>query len=412
MTTETHHSKKDIHYHILIQTKEGLSKNTYRKDIEKLFPEFEKAHAIKREGVKSLANTINYIIKEIPPMTALNFFEKGTTDELLITNITPHELKTNAKKSLIIKDIQVIQQIIEYKEIKEWARRTLRTVRLYTRKKRIIRALWEVSRKFLGIEDPFKKLIELSQLDYTKHVATLQDRYGWREVHYALISHIIFLLLCRRGYENLPTKTKIPIIVGPPNRGKSSLIKKFTEVFGEEAFFEVGLRGGDFTGLEPRNKPILVFDDVVGEENSKKWDTNIILKILAREFKIRDNKYEKLTTIKYTGAIVVTNEFRVLGKSPAMQVRTKEYVLVKQVNWAEIPIEIFKITVIMVLENILAQQEGDFGTWTITQILKEDYRPTKEELTLNKRYRRNQWNWKHDGSRSVFQLEDEDTPIW
>lgn len=141
VTTETHHSKKDIHYHILIQTKEGLSKNTYRKDIEKLFPEFEKAHAIKREGVKSLANTINYIIKEIPPMTALNFFEKGTTDELLITNITPHELKTNAKKSLIMKDIQVIQQIIEYKEIKEWARRTLRTVRLYTRKKRIIRAL-------------------------------------------------------------------------------------------------------------------------------------------------------------------------------------------------------------------------------------------------------------------------------
>lgn len=44
----------------------------------------------------------------------------------------------------------------------------------------------------------------------------------------------------------------------------------------------------------------------------------------------------------------------------------------------------------MVLENILAQQEGDFGTGTITQILKEDYRPTKEELTLNKRYRRNQ----------------------
>lgn len=78
-----------------------------------------------------------------------------------------------------------------------------------------------------------------------------------------MISHTLFILLSRVNRVKLTPKSKIPIVVGKPNYGKTSLINKFKELFGKELFYNANVRGNDFSGFNSSLQPIIVFDDVL-----------------------------------------------------------------------------------------------------------------------------------------------------
>lgn len=338
---ESHSSGTDFHFHFLWITKEGIRKNTYRKEVEKLFPEFSKGNCIRTEGVKSVKNTFNYLIKEMSLDDLIRLVSGKEVSDSVYHNITTLELKTMRKGSNNFKDGKILVDIVKYKTIKEWGRSCVGNIGLYTRKKRIVFSLWELSRSYVPVVDGLRNLLSL-ELDYDFFLRT-KDKYGYSDVHSMFIIHLCLFLLSRSGYASLPNKRKTPILVGKPNIGKTSLIRMIIRLCGDDSFHFVGNRKGDFTGADSNLKPILVFDDILFPDRG--WQRRMLIKITSGEFCWTDNKYCPVEKLLYRGAVIVSNIKGIYDKREAMKVRTKEYNILKRVAWGKMSKEELECTV-------------------------------------------------------------------
>lgn len=69
----------DYHYHVMIISTKGLSKNTYHKVFRETFPEFT-GISLDVGGIKSNVHTINYLLKSIPLIELLEFINGSRAD--------------------------------------------------------------------------------------------------------------------------------------------------------------------------------------------------------------------------------------------------------------------------------------------------------------------------------------------
>jgi len=69
----------------MIIDRKGVSKNTYQKVFRELFPEF-RGISLDVGGIKSIVNTIKYLLKNIPLIELLEFIDGANCENLKVND--------------------------------------------------------------------------------------------------------------------------------------------------------------------------------------------------------------------------------------------------------------------------------------------------------------------------------------
>ena len=354
LSRESHSCGISYHYHGLLIFSDGIRKNTYRKEFDSLFPRFSSSNTIQCEGCKSKKFSIVYIIKGVDPKVYVNYLRGYPYDNsMFYTNLTLAEFGRICKGEKAFYDhYKIISSMKNYSRLESWSRSSLSNNSYYLNHMSHSSVLWDESRHHVNSPDLLSTLISkidsisvASQGALSVESNRIVEEYGLTEAHVNAIDHILYLLLVRGGWRSSPVKLKMPVIVGFPNVGKTSLINKFKEAFDPKLFFSCGFRIGDFTGIDSSMSPILVFDDVfMGFEDSNysTKSTMYYMKVLSKELSFSDNKYQKVSPINYSGAIVLTNIKGLFNGYSPLRARVCEYRFNSPVDWTGMPVSDFK----------------------------------------------------------------------
>lgn len=330
------HLINESHYHILIKNSEGISKNTYRLKIRNIFPEF-KGIIIDIKGIKQDNGIIKYILKNVPTQNILNILNSLCSrepiqnlklDESIIFR-NPIFLLKILQKDNKFTDIITIHSIIKYSNIEVWYKSSLNNTLHYTKNPRKILNLWEISRSYIPYKEYLTEYYKIT-LEKVTHsafflecnslsVPAISYKYNISYSHLFILIHITHAILIRENIFPIFTKITNLTIKGPANSGKTSLFRKFSEIFRKDIFYFIGNRANDFSNYKNNNKPIIVWDDVFfttssfqnhEEVNITKlngWNLRILLKIFAHEETLVDIKYKQPVCISPTINFIITN---------------------------------------------------------------------------------------------------------
>ena len=344
---EEHGSNIDYHFHCLIISVRGLSKNTYISLFRNLFPLFV-GRTIDIQGVKSVIKTIDYLFKNVLVKELMLCLSGGVRDIIYCSNL-PFFLE----KSRDFFYILVSFKIISFSTLHRFLLRDAKRYCLGVKRKSIIQTCWDLSRSFLKfplVTEEIKKIDAPSIYDFFSIVR----QYNLQWVHLRVLTRILFFILIKEGVIDQPVKSKNLFIVGDPNTGKTSLLYKIIEVFNNYTIFHfVGTRVNDFSGFQPALKPIIVFDDALKRFPYFNWRENLLLKVLGHEPVSVDVKYGFLVEIPPRNCIIISNDGKLFENYWNLEARVIYCDFGDQhANWSKIRNDDFKKLVFILLEDL------------------------------------------------------------
>ena len=377
IVTEPHKGHVDVHFHILVLPyfREALRKNTYKPELEDLFPEFP-GPACNIQGVKNIKATFRYFLKGIHISEVVEFVAtngKRTKTPNIWTNrykTLKKELNKTPEWATAVK----IESILHFRDYDKWKLSSLANTDWSVKKSTPSSHAWLISRRlvpFVKVLEPFmNKLVESTDGKWTNYdqFLVIAVKYQLTSDHMTIFSSVLYAILIRDGYFPLLVKIKGTIIQGSPNTGKTRIFIALMRFFKFPVFFFVGARVNDFTGYHPTDKPIIVFDDIFGTGKKKSkgakasqtWSKGVLLRLLAHEPIKLDVKYGVPVQVSPTQCFVVTNDEFLFQLSPVeanLKARIKLVCLPEhsQSLWADITSRDIEYLVIYTLNKLLIE---------------------------------------------------------
>lgn len=377
IVTEPHKGHTDFHFHILVLPyfREALRKNTYKSKLEDLFPEFP-GPACNIQGVKNIKATITYFLKGIHMSEIVEFVSTNGK-----SNKTPNiwtsrykTLKKELKKRPAWATAIKIESMLHFRDYEKWKLSSLENTDWSVKKSTPSSHAWLISRRlvpFVKVLEPFmNKLIDSPDGKWTNYdeFLVIAVKYQLTSDHIIIFSSVLYAILIRDGYFPLLVKIKGTIIAGKPNTGKTRIFMALMRFFNFPVFFFVGARVNDFSGYNPSDKPIIVFDDIFGTgqkrskgaKASQTWSKGVLLRLLAHEPIKMDVKYGVPVQVAPVQCFVVTNDKFLFQLSPVeanLKARIKLVCLPEysQCLWADITSRDIEYLVIYTLNKLLIE---------------------------------------------------------
>ena len=363
------HKKQGYHFHAIILLKKGISKNIYKKIFKNLLPEFE-GKLLDIRGIKSIHNTITYILKDLNIKRLLIILNNIPGKNYFTTNIISFLAHINKKRETPLKNTLIIREIIKFDELESWVISRIENSFLYSNKKIRVISNWEISRnikpKTTYLIDWIKKNLDL---DYNLSFALeIVEKYNISSNHLRCLSHVIYGLILREGLYPYQTKSKNLIIIGSPNRGKTSIITILQKIINPNIFYFVGARKNDFRGYNSWETPLLVWDDVFGPRTNRSqirqsWSKHLLLKVLGLEKIKVDVKYKPTIIVYPSYNIIITNRATLFQSKEDLNIiaRLKTIGLNERrtANWNLIKENEFKTLISIVIIDLLISIDNE-----------------------------------------------------
>lgn len=241
---EVHRDGTNIHYHVLFIMKVGLSKNTYRGTIRKLFPEM-KGRGLDVSGVRNLKYTVKYMVKDVIHPNDLLLMNMALEDFL--------KLSENV-------ELAVYLSILGFEgRFDDWKAKTMENRLAYYASAKKVLLIWEdVQKSKIKSFTNLKKMIIETSIDLTTDLGTLTEGIP-------IIHCVLMIKFCVRLFSPHEWKRTNLLVSGEPNTGKTSFFKKFESVF-NCSFYWAPSRIGDLTGFDPKHG-LIILDDVISAGN-------------------------------------------------------------------------------------------------------------------------------------------------
>lgn len=381
------------HYHILIYSKLGISKNTYKQEYREAFRLFTGMQLDVR-GVKSKRNSYLYLTKDLSIKELIAFF-KGKEESKLYA--APAEFwYGELLKVRKFKHLGTLLNITKFENYDEWSLRSLQdydramvkpnySIKVWETKEEIfsnsITPLWDLLGKY---ENTFKGD------DLLNNILKCCYKYDITRDHLAYLRHVIFGLIVRenlliRGDKGFIVKGKALLLTGKPNTGKTSLLTKLSEVFNrDKRFYFVGSRPNDFRGYRVHNNPVIVWDDVFKLDGTTRWNNYNILKLLAHESVSVDVKYRRPVKTVPSYNIILSNHVKIYWEIENMAIKVRiKHVHVRRIpKWTLITKEEIELFMLNIIENLFVELTSSTLRRFINYGIHTKYRISRGEVEL------------------------------
>lgn len=321
---ESHKKREDKHFHIVINSEKGLSKNTYHKEFRLIFPNFT-GMFLDVQGIKSIPNTLNYIFKIVDSSTLIHFLIKEESEIIKISNVK--DINRFINQTEFYPTFITIKEIMKFRRFTEYSlSRSIITHNVVKQLSRII-LCWDFSRLLIPTPDVFVNNFGLKnyKLNTRNKIRFLKliKKYKITWNHLIYLTYVIYYMLIQKNYFPMVVKQLNIVVLGKPNTGKSSLIGIIEKVFGSNFFYKVGSRSNDFTGYETNKTPIILWDDT----NFFFWKSDILLKVFGHERTKVDVKYGQVIQLNPAINIILTNDPFIFGLDHQSNIRARLKIL-------------------------------------------------------------------------------------
>lgn len=314
ITKELHKNIDDFHYHLYLKFDKGLSKNTYKKELRNLFPEFD-GISLDIQGVKNEGKLLDYLFKSFNLETLINYEKR----DLIFCNKDPFSELRNLN---IFKNLNIIKDIINFESFRKWSISSIKRADVVVKSRNKALVLWDISRNLIPCTKWFEFLYAnpVKDLETTEVDAALEiiKKYKVRHSHQVYLHAVLYGLLLREGVYPYIVKIANPYIWGSPNIGKTSLLSLIQQFYHKDIFYFVGRRPNDFTNYNPSSKSILIWDDVFTVKSYNKdtdeymtniggWSHYNLLKLLGHEEIMVDVKFKSPVVVPPSYNIIISN---------------------------------------------------------------------------------------------------------
>lgn len=305
------HKDGSFHLHAVILICVGLNKNSYRKIVRGLFPDFT-GRGIDVRGIRNLSFTFKYLLKEVT-----------NKKDVVCFNIDWKELLEKAK----ITELLMLEEMVMFNNKIEWVNSSLKNKHFYITNKNKCNNIWEISQYNTCLS--LKEVIEhLKDTPYRGMPFFLK----FDAIFFLFKLALIFFSTCEWKQTNI-------LLVGKPNCGKSRFFKKLEECCGMTLYW-APRRAGDFSNFK-YNTRIIIIDDIISSKNI--WPIAFLLKCLGREGFTADAKIQTIFNIPAGVPVAVCTNFPgYFTNNAAIQARLSNCYLFNNYNWLRLGKEEFK----------------------------------------------------------------------
>ena len=241
---EDHKNDNDYHYHIIIISTLGLSKNTYKNLYRNIFPEFIGIQ-LDVQGIKSKNNTFKYVFKNIKVKDVMLFIISENRQVLFSNNTSYWTTIFNNIKEF--SSVVTIFSIKNSDNFKDWEFINCYNIHNSLSKEKYIKNLWIKKNELIPtVYTPLINLIlKYKDINHDKLIDNFlysSEKYNISRDHISYLSHLTFGLILRENILEFNsggfiTKGKRLLVSGDPNTGKTRLIIKLRDIFNSNIFY-------------------------------------------------------------------------------------------------------------------------------------------------------------------------------
>lgn len=334
----------DFHYHGFISVSSKLSLPSNYLDLFRVqFAEFESSG--KRGFCKQCRNkvaVIGYTLKHLEIPVLVNYVNNTFTDKLYCNKPLSDILTGRPHRPIFI----ACREIIKYKSWTSFCINSLNNMTNVGKDLHLHLYWWEQSRAILIL--PSKLYLILPDLNISfeeRELVFIQNvvKYNFHPRHILMIFKIIHYIGIHGRRWPLVHKMRILLLIGYPNRGKSSFIILVDIILGPDFIYKFGTRLNDCRGYLPASYQLLFFDDSIHQNEFHTINQNIplLLNVLGSVPILVDVKCKKPILIPGGCSVITTNDSNLFTyQRDALQARILKILLHGDhnniINWFEI----------------------------------------------------------------------------